>query len=128
MQLRVLNENLPKNTRVDFNVHKSRFEFIVESASVFVFPQQFTFVSVQLTALEGQAELSYTLDSLGSAKLTDGLLDTLDYDNLNLVDWKHGQLSQGTTQIDFFENPLSACVVKTTGKAKFVVLIKDSLT
>lgn len=130
MQLRVLNQNLPKDTRVDFNIHKSRFEYIIELANdaVFVFPQQFSFVSVQLTALEGTANLSYTLDSLGSAKLTGGNTDALDYDNLNLVEWRHGQLNAGQTQIDFFENPLSACVIQTTGKAKLVVLIKDSLT
>lgn len=130
MQLRVLNQNLPKDTRVDFNVHKSRFEYIIESVNggLFVFPQQFSFVSIQLTALEGTAELSYTLDSLGKAKLTGGNVDSIDYDNLNLVEWKHGQLNQGQTQIDFFENPMSACVIKTTGKAKLVVLIKDSLT
>lgn len=130
MQLRVLNQNIPKDTRVDFNIHKSRFEYIIESVNsgLFVFPQQFTFISVQLTALDGTANLSYTLDSLGSAKLTGGNVDALDYDNLNLVEWRHGQLNAGQTQIDFFENPLSACVVQTTGKAKLVVLIKDSLT
>lgn len=130
MQLRVLNQNLPKDTRVDFNIHKGRFEYIIESVNgaLFVFPQQFSFVSVQLTALEGTANLSYTLDSLGSAKLTGGNIDALDYDNLNLVEWRHGQLNAGQTQIDFFENPMSACAIQTTGKAKLVVLIKDSLT
>lgn len=132
MKLRLLNQRLPKDTKVDLNIHKSRFEFIIESGAdnsgLFIFPQQFSFVSVQLTSLEGNSELSYTLDSLGTVTLDDHTLNQLDYANLNLVEWKHGQLTEGQTQIDFFENPMSACVVTTTGKAKLIVLVKDSLT
>lgn len=106
------------------NVHKGRYEFIVTSddPQVFLLPQNFSFVSVQAIAIDGNIEVGYTLDNLGS--VTDGKVNV---DGTHFCDWKYGTLSAGESQIDFFEHSMTAVLFTTTGKAKGIVIIKDGL-
>lgn len=119
-------KNFFENTRSDLRVNKNIYTAIVDKAdmdNVFLVPQNYSFITVQIHSLEGISHVDYTASDIK-------LIPNEDESTL-LADWMPSyslkDVATSETKIEGVEHMVTAVRIRTNGKCRAVLVVKDSI-
>lgn len=120
--------NFDGDPKPDIKVNKNMYTAIVREEAdidhVFIIPQKYDFITVQVHTLEGESTVDYTASDIQVFPAPNGSTDTC-----IKADWMSSDIIKdvalGETKIEGVEFMVTAVRVRTTGKCRAVVTVKD---
>lgn len=123
------------NTAVSLKVNKNIFTHVVEADTekefVLLVPQNYSFLTMQVHTMSGTTDTFYTASDIKLANMPELPSDGDVQAKFINADWMLSDVLQGVaadeTKMESTEHLVTAIKFVTTGKARIVLAIKDSI-